>query len=82
MTQQPSTLTQLSVPVLETLKQEFLKYQSTPFCFVETSHRSRNYERLNNLTVDIIKQYFNAEDYEVLLLATGSAMPALFFNNV
>jgi phosphoserine aminotransferase len=59
-----------------------MHYQGSPFCFVEVSHRSANYDRLNNLTVDMIKKYFNAEDYEVLLMPIGTAMPCIYFNHI
>jgi phosphoserine aminotransferase len=59
-----------------------MHYQGSPFCFVEVSHRSANYDRLNNLTVDMIKKYFNAEDFEVLLMPIGTAMPCIYFNHI
>lgn len=37
----PSTYTQISTTVINKLKNNFNKYDGTPFSFVEISHRSK-----------------------------------------
>lgn len=63
MSKLPSTCTQLSPAVLDILKSKFMNYEGTPFCFVETSHRSKQYDNLNTMVIDAIQQYFHAHDY-------------------
>lgn len=82
MTKNPSPYTLINTSVLQNLKDKFLNYDGTPFCFVEISHRSRFYDNLNNMVVDALKKYLNAEDHEVLLMPSGSAMSSIFFNFV
>lgn len=59
-----------------------MKYDNTPFCFVQTSHRSKQYDNLNVAVVDALKNYFNASEYEILLMPSGSAMSSVFYNIV
>lgn len=80
MSKLPSRFTQLPGPVLQTLRAKFMKYEGSPFSFVETSHRSKLYENLNTSTVDAIKQYLGTPDYEVLLMPSASAMASLYYN--
>lgn len=82
MNKNPSIFTQVGTPVLQALKSKFNNYAGTPFCYVEISHRSNYYDTLNVETMDLIKQYFHAEDYEVFLLPTGVAMASIFSNLV
>ncbi len=70
----------LPLEVLQQAQQEFVEYQNIGMSIMEISHRSSEYEKLNDETQDLFKQlYLIPDGYKVLFLQGGaSAQFAMF----
>ncbi|NLW55769.1 MAG: 3-phosphoserine/phosphohydroxythreonine transaminase [Firmicutes bacterium] len=64
----------LPLPVLEAAREELLSFQSTGMSVMEISHRSKQYENLQNETEARLKRLLNMGDnYKVLFLQGGAS---------
>ncbi len=64
----------LPLPVLETAREELLDFQSTGMSVMEISHRSKQYENLQNETEARLKRLLNMGDnYKVIFLGGGAS---------
>ena len=67
----PSTL---PVEVLEIIQKELLNYKNTGISILETSHRSPEYEEVNNSAIALIKDLMGiGDDYHVLFVGGGAS---------
>ena len=57
-----SHTTLLPAEVLERVLSRFMNFEGTPFSFIETSHRSTHYDRVNTDASDEIKRFFCLSD--------------------
>ncbi|HHT06448.1 MAG TPA: 3-phosphoserine/phosphohydroxythreonine transaminase [Hydrogenispora sp.] len=65
----------LPLPVLEAAREELLAFQSSGMSVMEISHRSKQYEGLQNETADRLKRLLKIGDnYKVLFLQGGASM--------
>lgn len=65
----------LPLPVLEAAREELLNFQSSGMSVMEISHRSKQYEALQNETADRLKRLMKIGDnYKVLFLQGGASL--------
>ncbi|NLM37675.1 MAG: 3-phosphoserine/phosphohydroxythreonine transaminase [Firmicutes bacterium] len=65
----------LPLPVLEAARDELVNFQSTGMSVMEISHRSKQYEALQNETADHLKRLLKIGDnYKVLFLQGGASL--------
>jgi len=68
----PSALPQ---EVLEEARDEMLNWGSTGMSVLETSHRSKEYDRCHNEAIELLKEVFSVPDnFKVLLLQGGASL--------
>jgi len=68
----PSALPQ---EVLEEVRDEMLDWAGTGMSVLETSHRSKEYDRCHNETIELLKDVFSIpENFKVLLLQGGATL--------
>jgi phosphoserine aminotransferase len=64
----------LPLSVLETVQAELLDYRGTGMSILETSHRSPEYDEVNESAMALAKELFGLDDsYEVLFLTGGAS---------
>jgi phosphoserine aminotransferase len=64
----------LPLEVLQQAQQEFVEYQQIGMSIMEISHRSKEYERLNDETQELFKQLYRIPaGYKVLFLQGGAS---------
>ena len=64
----------LPLSVLEETQRELLNFKSTGMSIMEISHRSKEYEELNNETEALFKELLNAPaDYRLLFMGGGAS---------
>jgi phosphoserine aminotransferase len=64
----------LPLEVLEKVKQELLDYKGTGMSVCEISHRSADFEEINNSAMALIRELMGlGEDYKVLFLGGGAS---------
>lgn len=64
----------LPLAVLERAQQEFVEYQGIGMSVMEISHRSSEFEALNNETQELLKELFNIPSgYHILFLQGGAS---------
>lgn len=65
----------LPLPVLEAAQEELVNFRSTGMSVMEISHRSKQYENLQNETADRLKRLMKIGDnYKVLFLQGGASL--------
>lgn len=65
----------LPLPVMEQAREEMLDYHGTGMSIIETSHRSKEYEALNNDTEARIKRLLGlGDEHRVLFLQGGASL--------
>ncbi|NLC53821.1 MAG: aminotransferase class V-fold PLP-dependent enzyme, partial [Firmicutes bacterium] len=65
----------LPLPVLEKAQEELVNFQSSGMSVMENSHRSKQYEGLQNETADRLKRLMKIGDnYKVLFLQGGASL--------
>lgn len=63
----------LPLEVLQQAQEEFVEFQGTGMSIMEMSHRSKNYEQVNNETSALFKELLSVpENYKVLFLQGGA----------
>ena len=63
----PSTL---PVEVLEIIQKELLNYKNTGISILETSHRSPEYEEVNNTAISLLKELMClGDEYHILFVS-------------
>jgi len=68
----PSTL---PLAVLEKVQQELLDYRGTGMSIMESSHRSPEYDAVNEEAISLSRELFGlGEDYHILFLTGGASM--------
>ncbi len=64
----------LPLPVLEKVKDELLDYAGTGMSVLEISHRSKEYEKINQDSIDLLRAAMGLpSDYKVLWLGGGAS---------
>lgn len=64
----------LPLPALEYAQQEFLNFENTGMSVMEISHRSKEYEKVHNEAIALVKQLLTLPDnYHVLMLQGGAS---------
>lgn len=66
----PSTL---PLEVLKIVQEELLDYRSTGMSVMESSHRSREYDDINNTCMELLKEILGLSDNYHVLFMTGGA---------
>jgi len=65
----------LPLPALEYAHQEFLNFENAGMSVMEISHRSKEYDKVHNEAIALIKQLLTLPDnYQVLLLQGGASL--------
>jgi len=65
----------LPLPVLKKIQQDMLDFQGTGMSIIETSHRSKEFEAMNNNTEARFKRLLGVgDDYRVLFLQGGASL--------
>ncbi|MBI5267717.1 MAG: aminotransferase class V-fold PLP-dependent enzyme, partial [candidate division Zixibacteria bacterium] len=60
--------------VLKTVQQELLDYKGTGMSILEISHRSADYEEINNAAVALTKEILGLRDgYQILFVGGGAS---------
>jgi len=68
----PSTL---PLPVLEKIQEEFLDYRGTGMSIMESSHRSPEYDEVNESAIALAHELFGlGDDYHIIFLTGGASM--------
>jgi len=64
----------LPLEVLKTVQSEFLDYRGTGMSVTEISHRSPEYDEINNSAMALVRELMGlSEDYKVLFLGGGAS---------
>lgn len=64
----------LPLPVLEKMRDELLDYSGTGMSVLEISHRSKEYEKINQDSIDLLHEIMGLpSDYKVLWLGGGAS---------
>ena len=64
----------LPLPVLKIVQEELLDYQGTGMSILESSHRAKEYEEINNRAMELVKELLGLDDnYHVLFLGGGAS---------
>ena len=64
----------LPLDVLKIVQEELLDYRGSGLSILESSHRSREYEAINDETIALVREVLGlGEDYHVLFLGGGAA---------
>ena len=64
----------LPLPVLEKVRDEMLDYAGTGMSVLEISHRSKEYEKINQDSIDLLRAAMGLpSDYKVLWLGGGAS---------
>jgi len=67
----PSTL---PLSVLETIREELLDYRGTGISIIESSHRSPEFDEVNESAIALVRELFGLpDDYHVLFLTGGAS---------
>jgi phosphoserine aminotransferase len=65
----------LPLPVLQRVQEEFLDYQGTGMSIMESSHRSPEFDAVNNQAVELLKELMEIpEGYSVAFLQGGASL--------
>jgi len=65
----------LPLEALEEAKDEILDFQGTGMSILEISHRAKEYDKLHNETISLMKELFDIpENFEVLMLQGGASL--------
>lgn len=65
----------LPLPVLERLQREVVDYEGSGLSLLETSHRSKDYERVHNGAIELIRKHLGVpENYHILFLGGGATL--------
>ncbi|MEJ2739661.1 MAG: 3-phosphoserine/phosphohydroxythreonine transaminase [Dehalococcoidia bacterium] len=64
----------LPLEVLKTVQEELLDYQGTGMSILESSHRAKEFEEINNRAMELVKELLGLGDnYHVLFLGGGAS---------
>ncbi len=64
----------LPLDVLKTVQEELLDYQGTGISILESSHRSKEYEAINDGAIELVRELFGlGPEYHVLFLGGGAS---------
>jgi len=63
----------MPLPVLERLEAEFLEYKGMGMSLVETSHRSKEYDKVHNDAIELVKELLGIGDSHTVMLLQGGA---------
>ncbi|MFW6103243.1 MAG: 3-phosphoserine/phosphohydroxythreonine transaminase [Chloroflexota bacterium] len=64
----------LPLDVLKTVQEELIDYQDTGISILESSHRSKEYEAINDSTIELVRELFGlGPEYHVLFLGGGAS---------
>lgn len=64
----------LPLDVLKIVQEELLDYQGTGLSILESSHRAKEFEAINNQTIELVRELLGlGTDYQVLLLGGGAS---------
>ncbi|MBN1856555.1 MAG: 3-phosphoserine/phosphohydroxythreonine transaminase [Dehalococcoidia bacterium] len=64
----------LPLEVLKTVQSELLDYHGTGLSVLESSHRSKEFEAINDATIALVRELFGlSDDYHVLFLGAGAS---------
>ena len=64
----------LPLEVLKTVQEELLDYRGTGISILESSHRAKEYEEINNRAMELVKELLGLDDnYHVLFLGGGAS---------
>jgi phosphoserine aminotransferase len=66
----PSTI---SLDVLKIVEAELLDYRGSSMSIMESSHRSPEFDEINNAAIDLVKELFELGDNYHVLFMTGGA---------
>ena len=65
----------LPLPVLEQIRDELVDYQQMGLSLIETSHRSKEYDKVHNEVTALIKELLAVPDnYKILFLGGGATL--------
>src|ERR1700749_2012606 len=65
----------LPLPALERAQRELLDFEGTGMSIMEHSHRGKDYERVHNEALSLLRELFAIpDDYQVLVLQGGATM--------
>jgi phosphoserine aminotransferase len=64
----------LPLDVLKVVQEELLDYRGTGLSILESSHRAKEYDEINNRTMELVRELFGlGADYHVLFLGGGAS---------
>ena len=64
----------LPLDVLKTVQEELLDYQGTGMSILESSHRAKEFEAVNDQTIALVRELFGlGTDYQVLFMGGGAS---------
>ncbi len=64
----------LPLEVLKIAQEELLDYKGTGMSILESSHRAKEFEAINNQAIDLVRELFGlGTDYQVLFLGGGAS---------
>jgi phosphoserine aminotransferase len=64
----------LPLDVLKIVQEELLDYQGTGLSILESSHRAKEFEAINNRTIELVRELLGlGTDYQVLFLGGGAS---------
>lgn len=77
----PSPFTLFDPAALQTLNDSFWNYNNSKFSYPELSHRSPHYGNINQLSMDLVAEYFKMpKNYQVIYLTAEAGLAAIPHN--